>query len=400
MTMRTSPLPSSQVAKPIVIAVDLHMLAPEGQNGGVKPAIYHSLDKIKQRWGEDIRFEFLVNRGVAKEVAARFGQDRVHEIQRHAEPLASTPRRRVPWRVRWLLRKADLLYAPLWFSPFHSSRRPTVVLMVDMLHCDHPEMLSGDVERLWREEIVGFSVRTASRVQTISRTMAERIHDHYGLPAERLFTTYLPLQDRHRGAGSATNNAEPRHGFFYPANLWPHKNHERLLAAYAQYRAKAGDAAWPLKLSGHQDAPRRAALEANARALGLLKDDVQFLGFLDDINFVKTWQTAGAMIFPSLYEGFGMPLLEAMRFGVPIGASRIAAIPEIVGEAALFFDPYDVHAIAETLLQLSSRPDLRSNLVNKGKERLQTFDADKEADKLVEAFFAAIQEFNSERLRK
>ena len=378
---------------PIVVAVDLHLLVAGGQNGGIKPAIYCSLEKIAHHHGENIQFEFLVNRAVAEEVAARFGGSQVHVIQEKANPLASRPGRRLPWGVWWRLRKADLLYAPLWFSPFHSRARPTVALMVDMLHRDHPAMLSGEPERRWREEIVAFAASNSARVQTISRTMAERVHDYYGVSAARLFTTYLPLQSRFEASAAAKSGPSYREGFLYPANLWPHKNHERLLAGYAQYRSRAGAAAWSLMLTGHREAGRSAALEAQMSALGLSAQDVQFPGFLDEKTFARTWETTGALIFPSLYEGFGMPLLEAMRFGVPIAASRIASIPEIAGDAALFFDPYDPQAIADAMFQLSTQPSLRSDLVKKGRERLRFFDADREVDKLADVFLTVIQEF-------
>jgi glycosyltransferase involved in cell wall biosynthesis len=225
--------------------------------------------------------------------------------------------------------------------------------------------------------------------------MAERVHNYYGVPETRLFTTYLPLQARFSESTAIEKASSDRQGFLYPANLWPHKNHERLLAGYAQYRDKAGTAAWPLVLSGHQDPERKAALEREARRLGLPAQAVTFVGFLDDADFAKQWKSAGAMVFPSLYEGFGMPLLEAMHFRVPIAASRTASIPEIAGDAALLFDPRDPLSIADALFQLSSRPDLRDELVKKGAERLRTFDADREAEKLVKAFFGAVQEFRS-----
>ena len=122
-------------------------------------------------------------------------------------------------------------------------------------------------------------------------------------------------------------------------------------------------------LSGHEDKVRRASLEVSARALGIPPDLLRFLGFLDDTAFAKTWESAGALIFPTLYEGFGMPLVEAMHFGVPIAASRVAAISEIAGDAALFFDPCDPRAIADAMFQISTRPDLRSDLIRKGAER-------------------------------
>ena len=386
---------SGRANRPCVIAVDLQLLGAGGLNGGVKPAVYHLLEEVVRRYGAQIRLKFIVTHVLKSEVVARFGVGCVKVVRRFPNPSATWPNQRMPLRIRWMLRNVDLLYAPIWFSPFHSSARPTVALMVDVLHRDHPEMLSGEEERRWREEIVSFSAATASRVQTISRTMAERVREYYALPTARLFTTYLPLQDRLEKSDPGEPDVVRRECFFYPANLWPHKNHERLLEGYAQYRSRAGAAAWSLMLTGHREPGRSAVLEARMSALGLSALDVQFLGFLDEKTFARTWETTGALIFPSLYEGFGMPLLEAMRFGVPIAASRIASIPEIAGDAALFFDPYDPQAIADAMFQLSTQPSLRSDLVKKGTERLRFFDADKEADKLADVFLTVIQEFKA-----
>jgi glycosyltransferase involved in cell wall biosynthesis len=385
----------SGTQQPCVVAVDLHMLGAGGQNGGVKPAIYHLLGNIARRQAGRIAFKFLVNRCLAEEVATKFGANCVHVVQGFPNPSASRPGQRVPLRARWALRNADLLYAPLWFSPFHSAARPTVALMVDMLHRDHPEMLSGETERLWREEIISFAAETAWNVQTISQTMAGRIRDYYGVPSTELFTTYLPLQTRLRRHHDEGLSGHQRSAFLYPANLWPHKNHERLLAAYGLYRAAAGGAAWRLVLTGHQDAARKLELDKVIRKLRLPIECVQFAGFLGDNDYGRLWSDVGALIFPSLYEGFGMPLLEAMYFEVPIAASRVAAIPEIVGDAALLFDPLDPQAIADTMLQISSKPVLRKDLVRKGITRLLAFDADKEADRLAEVFLTAIDQYRA-----
>ena len=383
----------SRTQNPCMVAVDLHMLGPGGQNGGVKPLIYNMLGEIARRHAGRIAFKFLVNRSLADEVAAKFGANSVYVVRRFLDPLASRPGQRVSLRARWALRNADLLYAPLWFSPFHTVARPTVALMVDMLHRDHPEMLSGETERCWREEIISFAARTAWNVQTISQTMAGRIRDHYGVPTSSLFTTYLPLQARlRRNRDEELSGLQPS-AFLYPANLWPHKNHERLLTAYGLYRAAAGEEAWRLVLTGHLDAGRKVLLEKVIGQLGLPIESVKFAGFLGDNDYARLWSDVGAMIFPSLYEGFGMPLLEAMHFEVPIAASRTAAIPEIVGDAALLFDPLEPRAIADAMFKLSAQPTLRKVLIGKGKARLLAFDANKEADRLAEVFLTTIVQF-------
>jgi len=373
------------------IVVDLQMLAPGALNGGIKLLIVGQIRSLKERYPGRFLFTFLVSRVLASELRSAFPDWHLVCVSKRPQPLATHPGMRLSLRGRWALRHADLLYAPVWFSPFHSPRRPTVAMFVDMLHREHPEMLSGEAERVWRDEIIGYSVTTAARIQTISDAMVEAVRKHYGLPVDRLFRTYPPLRAR-RGETGIETAPQTRSGFLYPANFWPHKNHALLLEGYGRYRQRAGDGAWALMLTGHEDLQRKGALEAQARGLGLDARDVQFLGFIGDSEFETLWKRTGGMIFPSLYEGFAMPLIEAMHFRVPIAASNIPAIAEVSGGAALLFDPRDPSAIADAMFQLSSRPGFREELATKGAVRLQDFDSDEQVDRLAEGFISVIQE--------
>jgi glycosyltransferase involved in cell wall biosynthesis len=381
------------------IAVDLQMLAPGALNGGIKPLILRQVRRLREWHPGRFEFIFLVNQALAPELELAIPGCRLVCVSKRAEPLATRPGMRLSLRGRWALRQADLLYAPVWFSPFHSRRRPTIAMFADMLHRDHPEMLSGESERLWREEIVKFSVRTAARIQTISDTMVERIRQHYGVQTSRLLRTYPPREKLLESAPEG-QAARERSGFLYPANSWPHKNHERLLLAYSLYRQRAGTGAWPLVLTGHENPERKAVLEARARELGLSAQHLQFCGFLGDREFAAIWEKTGALVFPSLYEGFGMPLIEAMNSRVPIAASGIPATTEVAGESALLFEPSDPASIADAMFQMSSRPDLRAGLATRGAIRLQMFDDEKEIGTLAGAFQAAVQEFRSSKIAR
>jgi glycosyltransferase involved in cell wall biosynthesis len=169
--------------------------------------------------------------------------------------------------------------------------------------------------------------------------------------------------------------------FFYPANFWPHKNHETLLVAYRQYAHAAGSRAWPLIFTGQPDA-RMKLLEEMRDGLGL-RSSVTFLGHLDDAAFAALWSRAGALVFLSLHEGFGIPLLEAMRFGVPILAANTTALPEVAGDAGLLVDPTDPRLIADALRRLAIREGLRDDLVTRGRVRLGAFSLELEAGRLA-----------------
>jgi glycosyltransferase involved in cell wall biosynthesis len=127
----------------------------------------------------------------------------------------------------------------------------------------------------------------------------------------------------------------------YPARRWPHKNHERLFEAFALVRRERPDLRLVLTGGG---------------AFGSLPDGVESRGHVAWPEVVGLMQRASALVFPSLYEGFGLPPLEAMACGCPVASSNAAALPETTGDAARLFDPHDPRAIAEALLEVLADP--------------------------------------------
>ncbi|HEY3962051.1 MAG TPA: glycosyltransferase family 1 protein, partial [Gaiellaceae bacterium] len=127
----------------------------------------------------------------------------------------------------------------------------------------------------------------------------------------------------------------------YPAKPWPHKNHRRLLAAFANVRSERPELR--LVLTGGD--------------FGVTPEGVEQLGFVSDAELASLYRRAAALVFPSLYEGFGQPPLEAMASGCPVTCSNAGSLPEITGDAARLFDPTDVDAIADGIRDVLDRPE-------------------------------------------
>jgi glycosyltransferase involved in cell wall biosynthesis len=153
----------------------------------------------------------------------------------------------------------------------------------------------------------------------------------------------------------------------YPANFWPHKNHERLLAAAA--RVAAEDPDFLLVLCGALDESREA-LRGNVEAAGLAAN-VRVLPYLEEADTTALLAGAELLVFPSLFEGYGIPVLEAMALGTPVACSDLPALLELAGDAALFFDPADSAGIAQTILRLRTEDETRDRLVTKGLARAE-----------------------------
>jgi glycosyltransferase involved in cell wall biosynthesis len=186
----------------------------------------------------------------------------------------------------------------------------------------------------------------------------------------------------------------PSEFILYPANFWKHKNHARLLEALRILREQRGLAV-DLVLTGFP-VPNGSPVELIASRLGVAAQ-VHPLGHVkaDDLR----WLYGGArmLVFPSRFEGFGIPLLEAMACGCPIAAADATAIPEVVGDAALMFDPVSPAAIAEAIARLWSDADLRRELAARGRRRAELFSRRRMMDLHLAAFEQAVGAFSRGR---
>jgi glycosyltransferase involved in cell wall biosynthesis len=156
----------------------------------------------------------------------------------------------------------------------------------------------------------------------------------------------------------------------YPANFWPHKNHERLLSATA--RIVREEPRFLLVLCGALDENRE---EVRGRVVSLrLEPNVRLLPYLEDADVTALLEGAEFLVFPSLFEGFGLPVLEAMALGTPVACSDLPALIEVAGDASLFFDADDEAGLASTMLRLWREEETRDRLVRKGRARATVYE--------------------------
>jgi GT2 family glycosyltransferase len=373
-------------ARPAIVWIDLLRMEPRGANGGIKPLIYELLGEMTRLSWEPLQLVLLVQPGLVEEITF-LGKHDVIAAREDGD-----------WRIGSTILAADelerrhppeVLYSPFGNSSFSRPGLPQVALLVDALHRDLPSALPIE-EVNFREDNFQRIIATATTIQTLAEHGIARLQKHYGVHPTRCFHTYAAVQDRLQlGAPPAERPPELPTGpfFFYPANFWPHKNHEVLLAAYHRYRHEAGDDAWPLLLTGHPDA-RRDHLVTLRDALGLT-DCVDFAGHLSNEAFRHVWHFAGALVFPSLHEGFGIPLVEAFAAGLPVIASRASVLPEVGGDACVWVDPRDPRDVAAMLAAIANDPARRAELAEAGRQRLARFSLHYEASKLNHALHTA-----------
>jgi glycosyltransferase involved in cell wall biosynthesis len=223
--------------------------------------------------------------------------------------------------------------------PVPRAKAPTVVTLHDVQHRDHPDFF-GPARRSFRRIAYDRAARAASAVIVSSEFVRARALEQLELDPVRVHVIPLAIDHARFRAGD-----EAREPFLlYPARPWPHKNHVRLFEAFASLRRTRPQLR--LVLTG-----------GGLERLDPLPDGVRRLGVVAPEKLASLYRRAACLVFPSLYEGFGLPPLEAMACGCPVAASRAGAIPEVCGDAAVLFDPSDADAIAAAVLEADSRAE-------------------------------------------
>lgn len=279
----------------------------------------------------------------------------------------------------------DLVHYPLTL-PLPATAKPTVLSLHDVQHHDMPELFSS-VQRRWRRRAYDDPARRATTVMTISEHSKARIVECLKVAPERIEVAHHGV-DSSRFDPSARADDKmllasldlPETFVFYPAALWPHKNHSRLLEALALLDNREIG----LVLTG-PGSNRLAGFRAHARRLGV-GDRVRHLGFLPQGLLPPILRRASALVFPSLYEGFGMPVVEAMAAGCPVAAAAIPTLEEVCGGAALMFDPRAPEEMAKAIERVVGDDALRSRLRAAGYERAGHFTWSACADRHAEIF--------------
>ena len=354
---------------------------------GIARYTYELTSHLGQRDDIDLRLFSLYSR---EQIASAPGAAGLPAAQSAHSSFIPRPAQYLLWH--WLgltgkasasMREADVVHTPLFFVP-PASKCPLVVTAHDLSFALHPQHLT------FRNRLVSISglrraVKDASIFIADSEATALDLQRLAGVARKRIVV--VPLAADNRFVPTAAPDTLKRYGIegpyvLYVGNLEPRKNLITLLKAFTQLNLAAIDAALgaPLKLAivgvkgwMYQD------IFVESQRVGLT-DRIVFTGYVQDADLPALYSGAKLFVYPSIFEGFGLPVLEAMQCGAPVITSNVSSLPEVAGDAALLVSPYDVAELSRLMMRVLTEPNLQAELRGKSLARAQCFSWQKTAD--------------------
>ena len=284
-----------------------------------------------------------------------------------------------------------------WFCPQHNLDPrpvdlPSVVLLSDIQDEYYPEFFSSETLQ-GRQRTYRPSCEAAVAVITPTEYTRQAILQKYAVAPEKVFVVPHGVSRRFDASAQDPGFVRRKYGLpeiyaYYPANFYRHKNHVMLAEAIAIFQSKTGYRL-PVLLTGADFGGKKPFEQLSAK-LGV-SSCFRDLGWLPASEIPALYAGAALVVFPSMFEGFGLPLLEAMQAGVPIVASDAACIPEVAGDAALLAHPAVPEQFADAMIRLLSDVPLRRDLIARGRRRAQFFTWERAAKCLRQVLEAARQ---------
>lgn len=289
---------------------------------------------------------------------------------------------------RW---QADVLHVT-YIGPFFVPC-PLVVTVHDVAFKHHPEFFSPR-DRLLFATLLPVTLQRASAVITVSRHARQEIIALFPYLSGKVHVTPEAASTLFRPIGEegSLQTVRSRYGIrsefiLAVGNLQPRKNLLRLISAFASVRHRmksvqlvvAGKAQW-----------KSSAIYAEVKRLGL-ESDIVFTGYVSDEDLALLYNAAKVFVYPSIYEGFGLPILEAMACGTPVVTSNTSSMPEVAGDAAILIDPYQEEQIGDAIQQVLTNPDLRLSLSEKGLKHAQRFSWHRTAQETVRVYQTVLE---------
>lgn len=370
------------------IGLNAHLLSSQAgyRSAGIHGYIYHTLSHLAADASPGWQFTVMVS-------AANNTQFEGMTMQR-ARSNTESPIRRILWEQLaqpWQLGAFDLYHALAFVSPLWLTK-PSVVTVYDLSFIHYPQVLSAS-RRLYLRTFTALSCRRARRVIGISESTARDVQRSLGIPAERIDVA-LPGYDRERYKPLPTHEVQafrtrknlPERFWLFVGTLEPRKNLPTLLEAYA---ALPKGERLPLLIGGGKGWGYDAIFSRIERYN--LGDDVRWVGFLPWEELPLWYNSAEVFIYPSVFEGFGLPVLEAMACGTPVIVSDASSLPEVAGNAGMLVPPDDVMGWTEALRCAAADGEWRAEAQERSLREAARFSWEITARQTLESYRRALE---------
>ncbi len=360
----------------MLIAIDGNEANIEGRVG-IGQFAYEVLSQFAKLKSPDVRFEiYLKRRPVSDMPRATSGW-----AYKVFGPRPLWTQLALPYHLYREKPRPDVFFTPSHYAP-RFSPVPTVVSIMDLSYLFFPEYFkSSDLKQL--KSWTAYSVKKAARVVTISNSTKDDIIAEYGVLPKNVSVVYSGIKSGISLAPHIYSMEElkAKYGIkdsyiLFVGTLQPRKNISRLIEAFS-YLSEKSRQETDLVIVGKKGWLYEDILAA-PRKFGV-PEQVKFLDFVPDDELGELYKHAQCYVLPSLYEGFGLPVLEAMQYGCPVITSKVSSLPEAGGDAVLYVDPENSKDIAEKIEKLLSDNDLRKKLIDKGKLQVKKFSWEKTA---------------------
>ena len=292
-----------------------------------------------------------------------------------AKPYSISEQVRIPMTL--LREHIDLFHAPHYVLPPAIHCR-SVVTIHDCIHLMFPQYLPGRLAHGYAKLQLWTAAHRSDHILTVSEASKLDILRRFRIPADKVTVVYNAIDARlaREPADEEVDRVIARYQLrdpfaLYVGNIKPHKNLERLIEAFHQLRQESAFEALKLVIIGDEISKYQGL--RRAVHVHKLHKHVRFFGFVPLDTLAVLYQLASVFVFPSLYEGFGLPPLEAMYFGTPVVTSNVSSLPEVVGDAAMLVDPYSAESIADGMRRVLTDEHLRAFLRERGMARAREY---------------------------
>jgi glycosyltransferase involved in cell wall biosynthesis len=381
------------------IGVDIRTLI-EGRYSGVSEFNHNLIEEILKL---DQKNDYKLFYNSARDLSGRlpeFNQDNVKVIRTNYpnKIFNNIMQRFFGWPKLDQLLGVDLFFLPNWGFSALSGKCKKVIVVHDLSPVLFPRYFSIK-RRLWHW-LINFRkvINDFDKIITVSKNTKRDVLELYGASSEKVDVIYSGLEGRYQVLPendislieTKSKYNLPDKFIFFLGTLEPRKNVDGLIRAYNIFRKNNEELNdYKLVIAGSRGWIYRHIFQELKKSP--YRQDIQFIGYVDNDDKVALYNLADLFVFPSFYEGFGFPPLEAMACGTPTVTSFVSSMPEVVGEAALMIDPYNSQAIAKAIEAILTDEELKKDLISKGLARVKRFNWESAAKKYLDIFLELAQ---------